>query len=97
MIHHTEDTSLLFIRGCYRKGVKILSFDDGTVIDEIPKMHNKPILQIIIKYDRETKQQQMITCSKDKKIKVWDWMNKTLEKTLSKHSDEVTSICLSSN
>lgn len=52
MIHHTDDTSLLFIRGCYRKGVKILSFDDGVQIDEIPKMHTKSILQILVKYDR---------------------------------------------
>jgi WD40 repeat protein len=52
MVHHTEDTSVLFIRGCYRKGVKILSFDDGVLIDEIPKMHTKSILQILIKYDR---------------------------------------------
>lgn len=55
MVHHTEDASLLFIRGCYRKGVKILSFDDGVLIDEIPKIHTKPILQILIKYDKVSK------------------------------------------
>ena len=44
MIHHTEDASLMFIRSCFRKGVKVLSFDDGVKIDEIPKMHNNSIL-----------------------------------------------------
>jgi WD40 repeat protein len=97
MVHHTEDASLLFIRGCYRKGVRILSFDDGVQIDEIPKMHTKSILQILIMYDKTSKQQHLITCSKDKKIKVWDWMSKSLEYTLSGHGDEVNSICLNAD
>ena len=29
MIDHTDDASLMFIRSCFRKGVSILSFDDG--------------------------------------------------------------------
>ena len=33
MIHHTEDASMMFIRGCFKKGVEILSFDDGVKID----------------------------------------------------------------
>ena len=56
MIHHTEDASMMFIRGCNRKGVEILSFDDGVKIDEIPKMHNNSITQIILKYDKELRE-----------------------------------------
>lgn len=33
MIDHTDDASLMFIRSCFRKGVSILSFDDGVLID----------------------------------------------------------------
>ena len=44
MVHHTEDASMMFIRSCFRKGVKVLSFDDGVKIDEIHKMHNNSIL-----------------------------------------------------
>jgi hypothetical protein len=55
MAHHTEDASLLFIRGCYRKGICILSLEDGVQIDEIPKMHTKSILQILVKYDKKSK------------------------------------------
>jgi WD40 repeat protein len=39
----------------------------------------------------------LITCAKDKKIKVWDWMNKSLIATLAQHTDEVTSIVLTSD
>jgi hypothetical protein len=56
MIHHTEDASMMFIRGCFRKGVEILSFDDGVKIDEMPKMHNNSITQIILKYDKELRE-----------------------------------------
>lgn len=94
MIHHTEDASMMFIRGCYKKGVQILSFDDGVKIDEMEKMHNNSILQIILKYDKNLREQTLITCSKDKKVKVWDWMNKHCIATLSQHNDEVTSIVL---
>lgn len=52
MVHHTEDASMMFIRSCFRKGVKVLSFDDGVKIDEIHKMHNNSILQILIKYNK---------------------------------------------
>jgi hypothetical protein len=33
MIHLTYDASLMFIRGCFRKGVSIISFDDGVLVD----------------------------------------------------------------
>ena len=97
MIHHTDDASLMFIRSCFRKGVKVLSFDDGVKIDEIPKMHNNAILQILIKYNKKKKQQTLITCAKDKKIKIWDWMNKRLLGTLSSHTDEVTCMALTND
>ena len=97
MIHHTEDASMMFIRSCLKKGVKVLSFDDGVKIDEIPKMHNNSILQILIRYEKAKKQQTLITCAKDKKIKVWDWINKKLLATLVSHTDEVTTIALSND
>jgi hypothetical protein len=56
MAHHIEDASLLFIRGSFRKGISILSLEDGVKIDEIPKMHTKSILQILVKYDKKSKQ-----------------------------------------
>ena len=57
-------------------------------------MHANSILEIIMKYDSEKKQQTLITCAKDKKIKVWDWMNKECLVTLSEHSEAITSIVL---
>ena len=39
MITNTHDSNLLFMRGCYFKGVKIISLDDGVLMDEIQKMH----------------------------------------------------------
>ena len=66
-------------------------------MDEIQKMHFQPINQILLKYDRKSKEQMLITCSNDKKVKVWDWMNKQLIHTLSKHQKEVLSICLTND
>jgi WD40 repeat protein len=50
-----------------------------------------------MKYDAELKEQTLITCSKDKKVKVWDWMNRECIAELSRHSDEVTSIVLTTD
>ena len=46
----------MFIRSCFRKGVAILSFDDGVQIDTIPNMHANAILEIIMMYDRDKKE-----------------------------------------
>jgi WD40 repeat protein len=99
MIDHTEDAHLMFIRSCFRKGVKILTFDDGQQIEKIPNMHTKPILQLLIKYDKVKRRQHLITCAKDNKVKVWDWvLNKeTPVATLTNHLDEVTSIALTND
>lgn len=47
--------------------------------------------------DNINKEHLLMTCSKDKKVKVWDWINKKLLHTLSEHKNEVTSICLTND
>lgn len=64
---------------------------DGSVVTNMSRMHTDCILQLLVTRDCN----KVITCSKDKKIKVWDWIKKSLIATLLKHEESVESIKLS--
>ena len=57
------------MRSDNKRGIKVLLLENGTLIDEIKQIHTNPILQIIVMNDNRN----IITCAKDKKIKVYDW------------------------
>lgn len=57
------------MRSNNKKGVKILFIEDGTKIDEIPNIHKNSILQLLVTNDNRF----IITCGRDKKIKIYDW------------------------
>ena len=57
IIENTFNSNLLFMRGCYNKGIEIISLDDGSMVDKIEKMHLQPINQILIKRDRVSNEQ----------------------------------------
>ena len=68
-----------------KKGIKILSLEDGNKIGEIKSIHTNPILQILVTKDNK----YIITCAKDKKVKIYDWVNERLVTTLTGHSGSV--------
>jgi len=68
-----------------RKGVKVMSIEDGTVISRKTKIHNNPILQILMTNDNK----QIITCSKDKKVKVFDWVRQEITNVLLGHGANI--------
>lgn len=67
------------------------SMFDGSVVTNMTAMHTNYILQLLVTRDSK----QVITCSKDKKIKIWDWIKGSLSTTLMRHEDSVESIKLS--
>lgn len=69
------------------------SIYDGSVVTNLTKMHSNYITQILVTKDSK----KVITCSKDKKIKVWDWIKSKLIANLIGHQDSVESIVLSKN
>lgn len=67
----TNDGKFLFLRNDNKKGVKILSLEDGSRVGEIKNIHKGPIKQIIVSKDNR----YVITTANDKKVKVYDWVN----------------------
>ena len=79
------------------KGIEIYSLDDGSLISKIQKIHFQPIMQLLVKYDPISKEQLVITCSKDQNIKVTDCFTKKVKFTLDLHTEEVNTICLTND
>lgn len=69
------------------------SLFDGSVVINATAMHNNYITQLIVSRDSKT----VISCSRDKKVKVWNWIKQTLTATLMFHDQSVESIALTSN
>lgn len=86
-----ENCLNVFARGENNKGVVMYSMFDGSVVTNMTAMHTNYILQLLVTSDSK----QVITCSKDKKIKIWDWIKGSLTTTLMRHEDSVESIKLS--
>ena len=68
------------------------SLYDGSIVSQIAGMHTNYILQFLLTRDSK----KLISCSKDKKIKVWDWIKQECIATFSGHEDSVESIVLNS-
>lgn len=60
----------LFARGENNKGVTMYSLYDGSVVVNQTAMHTNYIKHILVTRNSQT----VITCGKDKKVKVWDWI-----------------------
>jgi len=78
----SSDGTMLYLRSDNRKGVKIISLQDGAQVGEIKNLHTNPILQILVTKDQKT----IITCGRDKKVKAYDWINDKTIATLSSHT-----------
>jgi WD40 repeat protein len=89
----SDDCLSIFARGENNKGVTMYSLFDGSIITNLTGMHTNYIFQILVSRDSKT----VITCSKDKKIKVWDWLKQTMIVQLQAHNEAVESIVLSAN
>ncbi|CDW84994.1 wd-40 repeat protein [Stylonychia lemnae] len=87
----SEDCLNLFIRGENNKGVCMYSLFDGSVVQNVTSMHTNYINQILITKDSK----RVITCSKDRKIKVWDWIKSECLATLTLHEEGVETMVLS--
>ena len=66
------------------------SLSDGSVIFESKRLHSNYIMQIL----STTAGKRMITCGKDRKIKVWDQLKQQLISNLLFHEGIVESIVL---
>lgn len=60
--------------------------EDGTTIVDLPRLHLNPILHINVSQNSRW----LVTCGRDKKIVVTDWMSNTRLASLKDHSDMVT-------
>ena len=84
-MHFNSESTYIFLRHDSKKGVKLLSLEDGSKLSDIKFLHTNPILQILVTKDGK----YIITCGRDKKIKVYDWNNEINYKTLSAHTGHV--------
>lgn len=80
LIFISESGSYLFMRSDDKKGVKILFLEDGTKVDQTSLIHKGSIFQIVVLRER-----YIITSSRDKKVKVYDWYENKVLTTLSSH------------
>lgn len=85
LIYLTESDNMVFMRE-EKKGIKVLSCEDGSLVVNIPKVHKNPILHINV--SRSTK--WVVTCGRDKRAIVTDWMSNTRLALLKDHEDAVT-------
>jgi WD40 repeat protein len=83
---------MLAMRSYNSKGIKFISMLDGSIIQMISDMHKRPITKFIYFDD-----QNLISCSRDKKICFWNITTQQLEKSLQKHQNFVYDIILSSD
>lgn len=86
-----SDNLYLYMRSDNKKGVKIFSLEDGTKVSENNSIHNNPMLNLIIMKDNK----HIISGGKDKKVKIYNWVNDIIVKTLSSHTDNISSLVLS--
>jgi WD40 repeat protein len=70
------------------KGITMYSLFDGSTIIDSQQMHTNYIYTFIVTKDGK----KVITGSKDKKIKVWDWVKQKLIHTLLLHDETVESL-----
>lgn len=87
-IDHTEDPSklfvfgsenhILYVRSDNKRGVKLISLQDDVKIGETKQIHSNPILQI----KPFAFKKQLLTCGKDRKIKVYDLISEEVVTTL---------------
>ncbi|CDW80324.1 wd-40 repeat protein [Stylonychia lemnae] len=87
----SDDCLNIFIRGENNKGVCMYSLFDGSVVQNLTSMHTNYINQILVTKDSK----RVITCSKDRKIKVWDWIKSECLATLTLHEEGVETMVLS--
>ncbi|CDW80596.1 wd-40 repeat protein [Stylonychia lemnae] len=87
----SEDCLNIFIRGENNKGVCMYSLFDGSIVQNVTSMHTNYINQILVTKDSK----RVITCSKDRKIKVWDWIKSECLATLTLHEEGVEAMILS--
>ncbi|CDW81032.1 (myosin heavy-chain) kinase [Stylonychia lemnae] len=87
----SEDCLNIFIRGENNKGVCMFSLFDGSVVQNMTSMHTNYINEIVVTKDSK----KVITCSRDRKIKIWDWIQQECLATMILHEDSVESIVLS--
>lgn len=69
----SEDCLNLYARSPNNKGITMYSLLDGSVLLESPKLHTNYIMQILVSSNGK----KIVTCGKDKKIKVWDSIKQT--------------------
>ncbi|CDW74119.1 wd-40 repeat protein [Stylonychia lemnae] len=90
----SNDNLYVALRNMVRKGVDYYSMTDSTIILSIESMHVNPINQILYWNNGKS----MISCSKDKKIKIWSLTTCDLEHSFPpQHQGSVESIILSQN
>ena len=89
----SDDCLNVFARGENNKGIIMYSLFDGSEVVNSTAMHTNYIFQVLVTRDSKT----VITCGKDKKIKVWDWIKQSLTYTLLLHEEAVESIAMSAD
>jgi WD40 repeat protein len=70
LLHISEDNLCLFARSKNKKKISKYSLYDGSMIYETQQLHTNYIYAFLLTKDGK----KLITASKDKKVKVWDWI-----------------------
>ncbi|CDW74847.1 wd-40 repeat protein [Stylonychia lemnae] len=90
----SDDNLYICLRNSVKKGVNYYSMTDSTLILSIESMHVNPINQIL----NWNNGKKIITCSKDKKIKIWNLSTKQLDLSFPpQHLSSVEALVLSNN
>jgi WD40 repeat protein len=70
----SKDSQTLIARSDNKKGLKIISLEDGSMMQETKQIHKKPITKISLLADQKT----VVTSSKDRSVCAYDFISHSI-------------------
>jgi len=83
----------MITRSDNKRGVKVVSLEDGSVVLESAQLHKKPILKLGLMTDQNT----VVTVSKDRNVVAYDYITQTIIGQREDHFNPILSYALTSD
>lgn len=88
----SDDGLTVILRSDDKKGLKIVSLEDGSVVLESAQIHKKPIIKLGLMADQTT----VVSVSKDRNVVAYDYITQTIVGQREDHTKPIMSFALTS-